>query len=90
MPAERAGVSTVFYVCKLKSILYKYTVTMFLIDTSPSMGKERTVELPDGPDGETKQVTMTNLEWSLQYVLMKTQEMVLYLLEKPTAPPAAH
>ena len=53
---------------------------MFLIDTSPSMGKERTVEVPDGPDGLTKQVTMTNLEWSLQYVLMKIQEMVLLFM----------
>ncbi|KII86366.1 hypothetical protein PLICRDRAFT_700428 [Plicaturopsis crispa FD-325 SS-3] len=55
MPAERAG----------------YTVTMFLVDTSPSMGKLRTVELPDGRTRE-----MTNLEWGLQFIKLKIQEMI--------------
>ncbi|KAI0825397.1 hypothetical protein BC628DRAFT_1374932 [Trametes gibbosa] len=60
MPAERAG----------------YTVTMFLIDTSPSMGKTRQVSISgtDGKDSQT--IEMTNLEWSLQYVMLKVQEMI--------------
>ncbi|OCB89228.1 SPOC domain-like protein [Sanghuangporus baumii] len=60
MPAERAG----------------YTVTMFCIDVSPSMGKLRTVEVPDPVDGGSQTVEMTNLAWSLQYVLLKIQEMI--------------
>ncbi|KAG8220208.1 SPOC domain-like protein [Butyriboletus roseoflavus] len=49
---------------------------MFLVDLSPSMGASRTVELPDGPAGETRSVEMTKLEWSLQFVKMKIQEMI--------------
>ncbi|KAG9310306.1 SPOC domain-like protein [Chiua virens] len=60
MPAERAG----------------YTVMMFLIDLSPSMGAPRTVELVVGPKGETKSIKMTKLEWSLQFVKMKIQQMI--------------
>ncbi|KAF8547086.1 SPOC domain-like protein [Imleria badia] len=40
------------------------------------MGATRTVELPDGPKGETRSVEMTKLEWSLQFVKMKIQEMI--------------
>ncbi|KAM6497865.1 SPOC domain-like protein [Amanita muscaria] len=60
MPAERAG----------------YTVTMFLVDISPSMGKVRTVHLPLGLDGEERFANMTSLEWALQYVKMKVQDMI--------------
>ena len=49
---------------------------MFLIDISPSMGKLREVQLPDGPDGEKRTAEMTNLQWALQFVLLKIQEMV--------------
>ncbi|KAH9855805.1 SPOC domain-like protein [Lenzites betulinus] len=60
MPAERAG----------------YTVTMFLVDVSPSMGKMRQVSV-SGPDGkDSRTIEMTNLEWSLQYVMLKVQEMI--------------
>ncbi|KAI8983219.1 SPOC domain-like protein [Trametes punicea] len=60
MPAERAG----------------YTVTMFLVDVSPSMGKMRQVSV-SGKDGTTSDtIEMTNLEWSLQYVMLKIQEMI--------------
>ncbi|KAF5356130.1 hypothetical protein D9756_004280 [Leucocoprinus leucothites] len=59
MPAERAG----------------YTVTMFLVDTSPPMGTLKTVELP-GPDGETISKTMTHLEYVLQFAKLKIQEMI--------------
>ncbi|KDQ54942.1 hypothetical protein JAAARDRAFT_196318 [Jaapia argillacea MUCL 33604] len=52
MVAERAG----------------YTVTMFLVDISPTMGKTRTVQLPDGPGGEPRSTEMTNLEWALQFI----------------------
>ncbi|KAJ3563470.1 hypothetical protein NP233_g8920 [Leucocoprinus birnbaumii] len=59
MPAERAG----------------YTATMFLVDTSPSMGTLKTVELP-GPNGETISRTITHLEYVLQFVKLKIQEMI--------------
>jgi ATP-dependent DNA helicase 2 subunit 2 len=45
---------------------------MFLVDTSPSMGKVRTVEL----NGEERTIQMTNLQWALQFVKLKIQEMV--------------
>ena len=48
---------------------------MFLIDVSPSMGKLREVEMPL-PNGEVQVVEMTNIEWALQYVKLKVQEMV--------------
>ena len=48
---------------------------MFLIDNSPSMGQTREVELPLA-NGETQTIEMTNLEWSLQFVKLKIQEMV--------------
>ncbi|KAG6863294.1 hypothetical protein C0993_012147, partial [Termitomyces sp. T159_Od127] len=54
-----------------------YTVTMFLIDTSPSMGKLRTVQLPPGPSGEERTTEITRLEWVLQFVKLKIQEMVI-------------
>ncbi|ETW87659.1 hypothetical protein HETIRDRAFT_41157 [Heterobasidion irregulare TC 32-1] len=60
MPAERAG----------------YTVTMFLVDVSPSMGKTRVVDGPDGPNGLTRTTEMTHLEWALQFVMLKVQEMI--------------
>lgn len=49
---------------------------MFVVDVSRSMAKTRTVELPDGPHGEARTKEMTNLEWSLQFVKLKIQEMV--------------
>jgi ATP-dependent DNA helicase 2 subunit 2 len=55
MAAERAG----------------YTVTMFLVDVSSSMGKTRLIELPNGT---TKEVS--SLKWGLQYVKLKIQEMI--------------
>ncbi|KAF9524665.1 ku80-like protein [Crepidotus variabilis] len=59
MVAERAG----------------YTVTMFLIDVSKSMGNFRTVTQEDSK-GENVTIEMTNLEWSLQFVKLKIQEMI--------------
>lgn len=53
---------------------------MFLIDLSPSMGATRTVEIPEGK-GETRSVEMTKLEWSLQFVKMKIQEMVPFFFK---------
>ena len=49
---------------------------MFLIDVSPSMGKTREVEVVDGLTGDIRTIETTNLEWSLQYVKLKIQEMV--------------
>ncbi|KAF9457458.1 SPOC like C-terminal domain-containing protein [Collybia nuda] len=40
------------------------------------MGAIRTVDLPSGPDGEQRTTEMTNLEWSLQFVKLKIQEMI--------------
>ncbi|PPQ90435.1 hypothetical protein CVT25_014953 [Psilocybe cyanescens] len=59
MPTERAG----------------YTVTMFLIDVSSSMGNIRAVEV-ENADKSSRTIEMTNLEWSLQYVKLKIQEMI--------------
>lgn len=52
---------------------------MFLVDVSPSMGNTREVEVPQ-PNGEVHLVEMTNLEWALQFVKLKVQEMVMYYL----------
>ncbi|KAI4519217.1 ku80-like protein [Schizophyllum commune Loenen D] len=61
MPAERAG----------------FTVTMFLIDVSKSMGKKRQIELPgQNPNDEPYHKEITNLEWGLQFVKLKIQEMI--------------
>lgn len=49
---------------------------MFLIDSSPSMSKLRTVDLPPDPNGERRTTEMTNLQWALQFVKLKIQEMV--------------
>ena len=54
----------------------QYTVTMFLVDVAPSMGKLRPLQMAGMRPGKTKTVEMTNLEWSLQYVMLKIQEMV--------------
>ncbi|KAH7104333.1 SPOC domain-like protein [Auriculariales sp. MPI-PUGE-AT-0066] len=62
MPAERAG----------------YTVTMFVLDVSPSMGKKREVELEDGATGQTKVIEMTNLEWAMRYIKLKCQDMIYH------------
>jgi ATP-dependent DNA helicase 2 subunit 2 len=48
---------------------------MFLIDTSPSMGAIRTLNV-ESADGQTRTVELTNLQWGLQYVKLKVQEMV--------------
>ncbi|KZT68787.1 SPOC domain-like protein [Daedalea quercina L-15889] len=48
---------------------------MFLVDVAPTMGKMRRVEMPGTKPGEVDVVEMTNLDWSLQFVMMKIQEM---------------
>lgn len=60
----------------------QYTVTMFLVDVSSSMGKMREIEV-SRPNGETDIIEMTNLEWSLQFVKLKIQEMVCSLSLAP-------
>lgn len=52
---------------------------MFLVDVSPSMGATRTVELPPTPSGQQRTTEMSNLEWALQFVKLKIQEMVCHL-----------
>ncbi|KAI0307520.1 SPOC domain-like protein [Multifurca ochricompacta] len=53
-----------------------YTVTIFLVDVSPTMGTYRTLHLSPHPneDPPTKQVTY--LQWSLQFAMLKIQEMI--------------
>ncbi|KAJ3774869.1 SPOC domain-like protein [Lentinula raphanica] len=53
-----------------------YTVTMFVVDVSKSMGATRTVELPPGPNGEQRFAEMTHLQYALQYVKFKIQDMI--------------
>ncbi|CAE6491403.1 unnamed protein product [Rhizoctonia solani] len=60
MPTERAG----------------YTATMFVIDVSPSMGTMRTVFLEPAEDGTERTKEVTHLQWALQYVMLKVQEMI--------------
>ena len=48
---------------------------MFLVDVSSSMGELREVEVTQG-NGETRTVELTKLEWGLQFVKLKIQEMV--------------
>lgn len=59
---------------------------MFLVDISSSMGDTRIVELPPGPNGEERTREMTNLEWSLQFVKLKIQEMVIPLTVHSDSP----
>lgn len=49
---------------------------MFLIDVSPSMGETKVLELPPGPNGDKRTRELTRLEWVLEFVMLKIQEMV--------------
>jgi ATP-dependent DNA helicase 2 subunit 2 len=49
---------------------------MFIVDVSPTMGTKRTLDLPPGPNGETRTKEATHLQWSLQFAMLKIQEMV--------------
>ncbi|KAJ7674432.1 SPOC like C-terminal domain-containing protein [Mycena rosella] len=49
-----------------------YTVTMFVVDIGPTMAKLRTHD----PDGNELGEEITNLQWGLQFVKLKIQEMV--------------
>ena len=51
---------------------------MFLIDVSPSMGAIRTVQV-ETSTGQTQTVEMTHLEYGLQFIKLKIQEMVATL-----------
>jgi len=42
------------------------------------MGATRTVELPPTHSGQERTTEMSNLEWALQFVKLKIQEMVRY------------
>ena len=75
MPAERAGVIIQPHkIPVLVTHFLQYTATVFVVDLSPSMAKTRTVEVPS--DDGIVTLEMTNLEWGLQYVKLKIQEMV--------------
>jgi hypothetical protein len=52
---------------------------MFVLDVSPSMGQTRDVELPGDDETMPRTTTMSNLQWALQYVMYKIQEMVSLL-----------
>ncbi|KAJ7480055.1 SPOC domain-like protein [Mycena galericulata] len=49
-----------------------YTVTMFVVDIGPSMAKLRTHD----PEGNELLQEITNLQWGLQFVKLKIQEMI--------------
>ncbi|KAF7340174.1 SPOC domain-like protein [Mycena venus] len=49
-----------------------YTVTMFVVDIGPSMAKLRTHD----PEGNELMQETTNLQWGLQFVKLKIQEMI--------------
>lgn len=49
---------------------------MFLVDVSPSMATTRTLDLAPGPNGEPRTKQVTYLQWSLQFAMLKIQEMV--------------
>ncbi len=51
----------------------QYTVTMFVVDVSPTMGNAREIELP-ATEGEVRTAQMSNLQWSLQYVMYKIKK----------------
>ncbi|EIW86315.1 SPOC domain-like protein [Coniophora puteana RWD-64-598 SS2] len=55
-----------------------YTVTMFLVDISPSMVETRIVDLPPGPTGEERTREVSSLEYSLQYVKLRIQDMIFH------------
>ena len=40
------------------------------------MGTTRTLDLPPGPNGEPRTKQVTHLQWSLQFAMLKIQEMV--------------
>ncbi|KAI0286720.1 SPOC domain-like protein [Russula aff. rugulosa BPL654] len=52
------------------------TATMFLVDVSPSMGTMCTLKLPSGPNGEPRTKQVTHLQWSLEFAMLKIQEMI--------------
>ncbi|CUA73760.1 ATP-dependent DNA helicase II subunit 2 [Rhizoctonia solani] len=49
---------------------------MFVVDVSPSMGTMRTVFLEPAEDGTERTKEVTHLQWALQYVMLKVQEMI--------------
>jgi ATP-dependent DNA helicase 2 subunit 2 len=49
---------------------------MFVVDIGPSMGRLRTHD----PEGNELAQEITNLEWGLQFVKLKIQEMVCITL----------
>jgi len=71
-----AGVSALVNLYTYMLILAKSTATMFLVDVSPSMGTMCTLELPSGRNGESRTKQVTHLQWSLQFAMLKIQEMV--------------
>lgn len=73
---RESGSTSVAWPARSPLTLTQYTVTMFIIDVAPSMGKMRPLEITDPQSGESEVVEMTNLQWSLQFVMLKIQEMV--------------
>lgn len=49
---------------------------MFIVDVSPSMANKKIIDLPPGPDGQPRTREVTRLEWILEFVMYKVQEMV--------------
>lgn len=51
-------------------------LSRFVIDVSSTMARTRSVNLQPGPNGEGRTREISNLEWALQFVLLKVQEIV--------------
>ena len=51
-------------------------MTMFAIDVSSSMGETKVLDVSPGPDGNPRTREITKLEWALEFVMLKVQEMV--------------
>lgn len=51
-------------------------LSRFVIDVSSTMARTRSINLLPGPNGEERTREISNLEWALQFVLLKVQEIV--------------
>jgi len=51
---------------------------MFVVDVSPSMSETKVLDLPPGSDGKPRTREVTKLEWLLEFIMLKVQEMVSF------------
>lgn len=77
--------STSHKITRIYAYTPKSTATIFLVDVSPTMARTRTLELPSGPNGELRTKQVTHLQWSLQFAMLKIQEMVCLKSPMPSS-----